>query len=100
MVGYTRAVSGQRLGVHVPATIEDLCFLCGLRRDIYKQGTRLMSVDIQFCTGAYEERTWMRQAEESQLLEDVARERLVKTHQVGEGSACSDFLSVEIVIVL
>jgi hypothetical protein len=47
MGGYTRAVSGQRLGKHVPAarqqslnnakvgtTMEDMCFLCGLCRDV------------------------------------------------------------------
>jgi hypothetical protein len=41
---YTRAVSGQRLGKHVPAatntngTIEELCFLCGLCRDVTSKG--------------------------------------------------------------
>jgi hypothetical protein len=49
----------------------------------YKQGTRLEL--SQFCTGVCEERTWARQAEESPLLEAVARERLVKTYQAGKG---------------
>jgi hypothetical protein len=44
MGGYTRAVSGQRLGKHVPAatgtnaTVEELCFLCGPCRDIVSKG--------------------------------------------------------------
>jgi hypothetical protein len=44
IVGYTRAVSGQRLGEHVLAaadtngTIEELCFLCGPCRDIITKG--------------------------------------------------------------
>jgi hypothetical protein len=33
----------------------------------------------QFCTGVYDERTWGREAEESILLEAVARDRLLKT---------------------
>jgi hypothetical protein len=35
----------------------------------------------------YEERTWVCEAEESPLLEAVARERLVETKQAGKGSA-------------
>jgi hypothetical protein len=37
---HTKAVSGQRLGKHIPAatdtnaTIEELCFICGPCRDI------------------------------------------------------------------
>jgi hypothetical protein len=44
MGGYTRDVSGQRHGSHVPAatdtnaTIEDLCFLCGPCRDVKSKG--------------------------------------------------------------
>jgi hypothetical protein len=33
---------------------------------------------VDFCTGVYEERTCAREAEESPLLDAVARERLVK----------------------
>jgi hypothetical protein len=50
----------------------------------YKQGTRLEL--SQFCTGVCEEGTSAREAEESPLLEAVARERLVKTQQAGEDS--------------
>jgi hypothetical protein len=46
----------------------------------YKQGTK----SVQFRTGGCEERTWAREAEESLLLEPVAR---VKTHQAGKGLA-------------
>jgi hypothetical protein len=44
MGGYTRAISGQRLGKHIPtttdvnATIEELCFLCGPCRDVISKG--------------------------------------------------------------
>jgi hypothetical protein len=44
MGGYTRALSGQRLGKHVPeatdtnATIEEPCFLCGPCRDVKSKG--------------------------------------------------------------
>jgi hypothetical protein len=48
----------------------------------YKQGTKL--VDSEFRTGGCEERTWGREAEESPVLEAVARERLVKTQQAGK----------------
>jgi hypothetical protein len=42
---------------------------------------------VEFCTGACEERTWARVAEESLLSEVVARERLVNTQQAGKGLA-------------
>jgi hypothetical protein len=48
----------------------------------YKQETVLEL--NQFPTGVCEERTWAREAEESPLLEAVARERLVKTLQAGK----------------
>jgi hypothetical protein len=44
MGAYTSAVSGQRLGQHVPAasdtniTIEELYFLCGPCRDVISKG--------------------------------------------------------------
>jgi hypothetical protein len=52
---------------------------------LYTQGTRLelscqlKVTSVQFFRGVCEERTWAREAEESPLLEAVARERLVKT---------------------
>jgi hypothetical protein len=39
---------------------------------------------VQFCTGACEEWTSVREAEESSLLESVARERLMKTQQAAK----------------
>jgi hypothetical protein len=40
---------------------------------------------VEFCTGGCEDRVWAHEAEESALLEAIARERLVKTQQVGKG---------------
>jgi hypothetical protein len=51
----------------------------------YKERTKL--VDSQFCTGVSEERTSAHEAEESPLLEAVARERLVNTQQAGKDLA-------------
>jgi hypothetical protein len=48
-----------------------------LRSD--KQGIK--SVVRQFCMGDCEYRTWVRDAEESPLLEVIARQQLVKTRQ-------------------
>jgi hypothetical protein len=52
-----------------------------------------LSVDIEltekFCTGGCDKRTWARGAEESPLLEAVARERLVKTQQAGKCLVCA-----------
>jgi hypothetical protein len=60
MGGYTRAVSGQRLGKHVPAATdahatEERRFLRGPCQDVIskRQGLELS----QFCTGVCEERT-------------------------------------------
>jgi hypothetical protein len=39
--------------------------------------------------GGYDKRTYERKAEESLLLETIARERLVKTQQAGESLACA-----------
>jgi hypothetical protein len=41
------------------------------------------------CTGGCDKRTSAREAEETPLLETVARERLVKTQQAGKGLACA-----------
>jgi hypothetical protein len=67
MDGYTRAVSGQRLGKHVPVVRQKnlnnarvglqqrkSCFLCGLWPDIISKGHGQFS---KFCTGVCEERT-------------------------------------------
>jgi hypothetical protein len=50
-----------------------------------KQGTN--SVVRQLCMGGCEDRTSVRKAEESPMLEAIAREELVKTQQVGKGLA-------------
>jgi hypothetical protein len=46
--------------------------------------------------GGCEDKTWAREAEESPLLEAVARERLLETLQAGKELACTDLYSVEI----
>jgi hypothetical protein len=46
-----------------------------------------LTVDRKFCTGGCDKRTLAREAEESPLLEAIARERLVKTQQAGKGVA-------------
>jgi hypothetical protein len=53
----------------------------------YKQGTKLVESWVQLCIGGCEDRTWAREAEESPLLEAVARERLVETQQTVKGLA-------------
>jgi hypothetical protein len=54
-------------------------------------------VDKEFCTGGCDKRTWAHEAEESPLLEAVARERLVKTAGWKRLSrCCGDLWSVEI----
>jgi hypothetical protein len=45
------------------------------------------SVQREFCTGGCEDITRKREAEESQLLEAVARERLVTIQQAGKSLA-------------
>jgi hypothetical protein len=60
----------------------------------YQQGTRLEL--SKFCTGVWDKRTWAREAEESLMLEDVAKERLVKIQQAGKDLAWSDLQSMEI----
>jgi hypothetical protein len=40
---------------------------------------------VEFCKGGSEDRTWAHEAEESALLEAVAREQLVKPQQAGKG---------------
>jgi hypothetical protein len=39
---------------------------------------------VEFCTGVCEQRTWTREADESSVLEAVARERVMKTQQAGK----------------
>jgi hypothetical protein len=43
----------------------------------------------EFCTEVCEERTSAREAEDSPLLEAVARKQLVRTQQSGKGLACT-----------
>jgi hypothetical protein len=50
----------------------------------YKQGTKCVQF-VEFCMGSCEDRTLVHEAEESRLLEAVARERLVKTQQAVKG---------------
>jgi hypothetical protein len=59
-------------------------FLSGPFRDVIsKEQSQLR----EFCTGVYQDRTLAREAEESPLLEAVARERLMKAQQAGKGLA-------------
>jgi hypothetical protein len=67
------------------ATTKGLFFLCGPWRDVISKGRTYLRV--QFCTGGCEDRSWKHEAEESTLLEAVARERLVKTQHALKGSA-------------
>jgi hypothetical protein len=48
---------------------------------------------VEFCTGGCEDRTSVREAEESPLLEAIAREWVMKTQQAGKRlrKCCSDF---------
>jgi hypothetical protein len=88
----TAAVSGQQLGKHIPAamdtntTIEERWFLRGLCRELITRTAGAMR-GVECCMGGCADRTWSREAEEYQLLEAVARERLVKTQQAGKGLA-------------
>jgi hypothetical protein len=54
---------------------------------------RLRGTSLEFCIVGCEDRIWEREAEESLLLEAVARERLVKTEQAGS-RYCGDLCSV------
>jgi hypothetical protein len=86
----TAAIAMQRRSKHMStakspcATMEELCFLCGPWWDVIS--TRHSSGE--FSTGCCEERTWAREAEESPLLEVVARERPVKTAGFKRLSVC------------
>jgi hypothetical protein len=52
---------------------------------------------VEFCTGGCEDRTWARVAEESPLLEAIARKRLMTQQAAGRLSGCcGDLWSVEI----
>jgi hypothetical protein len=84
------------------------CFLFGLRRGYNNENPKpaeenwkiwqrvrwdseigIEWIDTEFWTGGCDQRTWEREAEESPLLEAVARVRLVKTQQAGKGLACA-----------
>jgi hypothetical protein len=54
----------------------------------YKQGTRLELSQVYM--GVCEVRTWAHEAEESPLLEAIARKCLMKTLQAGEDLVCGD----------
>jgi hypothetical protein len=54
--------------MHTPCPVTNAC------RGVIR---KIIEVPSQYCTGVCEERTWAREAEESLLLEAVARERLV-----------------------
>jgi hypothetical protein len=88
----TMAVSGQRLGKHVnaatdtKATKEQEYFLCGPCREVITRAVGVMS-SAKFCMGGCENRTLARDAEESPLLEAIAREQLVRTQQARKGLA-------------
>jgi hypothetical protein len=82
-------VATPRLGKHVPVARQQILsnVTVGLQQwkrgvstwsvpRCYKQGTR--SIQSQFCKGGCEERNSAREAEESPLVEAVARERLEK----------------------
>jgi hypothetical protein len=72
-----------------------MCFLRGPCQDVI---SKEQSYFTEFCTGGCEERMWAREAEESPLLEVVARERLKKTQQASKRFSCcySDLWFVEI----
>jgi hypothetical protein len=55
---------------------------------------------ILFCTGVGEERIWASEGEESTLLEATARERLVKSLQIGEDIACKVWTSRPVLTVI
>jgi hypothetical protein len=63
------------------ATIEEMCFLCGLYWDVISKGHS----SFQFCMGGCEERTWAHEAKESPLIAVIAREWLVKAQQAVKG---------------
>jgi hypothetical protein len=56
--------------------MEETCFLRGPYREVIRSSRLELT---QFCTEVCEEKTSEREAEESPLLETVARERLMKT---------------------
>jgi hypothetical protein len=82
----------QQLSEHVSAatdmhaTIEEQCFVYGPCREVMTRTVRAIR-SVEFCTGGCEDRTWAHEAEDSPLLEAVAREWQVKTQQAGEGLA-------------
>jgi hypothetical protein len=110
-----KTVSEQRLGKHVPKEMNthvtvDLLWKRGVfcvthakmlwaRQfeatspvELCKWGSTVveLTVDKEFCKGGCGKRTWAQEAEESPLLEAVAREQLLKTLQAGEYLVCND----------
>jgi hypothetical protein len=53
---------------------------------------KIGATDLSVVSGGYEDMTWAREAEESLLLEAVARKHLMKTQQAGKGLSvwCGD----------
>jgi hypothetical protein len=100
---YTTTISEQVLGKHVPAeinahlTIDLLCKRGVIHAEMLWAGQFEATSLVEFCKGGGNKRTWAREAEESPLLEAVARERLVRTQQAGKGLAITVVIcSVEI----
>jgi hypothetical protein len=85
-------VSSQRLGKHVPVARQQVHNNATVGRNNRRSVFSMCSVprkeghsSVEFCTGGCEDRTSTCKAEESPLLEAVARERLMKTQQTGKG---------------
>lgn len=56
---------------------------------IQMEGVELSQLLNEFCTGVCEERTLAHEAQESLLLESIARKQLVKTQQAGRDLRCA-----------
>jgi hypothetical protein len=71
---------------------------CSVPRSYLEDSWGDLVSSVEFCTGDFEEKTWALEAEESQLLEVVTRERLLKTQQAGKRLSwcCDDLWIVEI----
>jgi hypothetical protein len=90
-------LSGQRLGKHVPAaTVTHV--VCAVCVEEFWKEENWGNQSNELCTGGYEDRTWVREAEGSPLLEAVTRERLVKTQPARKrlSGCCGDLWTVEI----
>jgi hypothetical protein len=103
--GVMQPISRQRIGKHVPtatntnttiALLLETVFSTPSVQSRYKEDNWSDPVScqlrVEFCKGDCEDRTWAREAEESPLLEAVAKERLMKTQQAGKrlSGCCGD----------